>query len=352
MAGHTKFTNRQVRVVESFDHGNQRVTNLADAVAANDAVSLSQLQQALLGLRWKDPVRVITTGPVTLSGLQTIDGVTVMAGDRVLVAAQALASENGIYVVADGGWLRAADADGSSKLVSATVLVEEGDTWADSQWTCTNNAPIVVGQDSIVFARLSGAGQIDAGAGLTKVGNRIDVGAGAGIAVLADTVEVRLGGSTLAVDAGGLRIADSGVTEGQIAAAALDSSLQGGAGAKLGVRLDGDSLQITAAGLSVAEGGIMPAAIVLPEGFVLRGTADGTAVLVRDVVGEAATDSGDHTVFGLAYPPIPGTERVYLNGARQFAGVGLDYTLAGSVITFNGATDADPRVVVDYQSAS
>ena len=58
---------------------------------------------------WKSACRVVATGNVTLSGLRTIDGVAVVAGDRVLVAGQDEAAENGVYVAAAGTWTRAAD---------------------------------------------------------------------------------------------------------------------------------------------------------------------------------------------------------------------------------------------------
>lgn len=76
----------------------------------------------------KKSARVATTANITLSGTQTIDGIAVVAGDRVLVKNQTTASQNGIYVVAAGAWARSADADTISELAGACVNVDSGTT--------------------------------------------------------------------------------------------------------------------------------------------------------------------------------------------------------------------------------
>lgn len=77
---------------------------------------------------FKKAVRAATTANITLSGTQTIDGIAVVAGDRVLVKDQATASQNGIYVVASGAWTRATDADAASEMAGAVVNVDSGTT--------------------------------------------------------------------------------------------------------------------------------------------------------------------------------------------------------------------------------
>lgn len=77
----------------------------------------------------KVPCRVATTGNITLSGLQTIDGVSVVADDRVLVKDQTTASANGIYVASNGVWARAKDFNGERDIVSGSkVFVRSGTT--------------------------------------------------------------------------------------------------------------------------------------------------------------------------------------------------------------------------------
>ena len=85
----------------------------------------------------RQSVKAASTGNLTLSGTQTVDGVGVVANDRVLVKDQSTASANGIYVVQAGAWTRATDTDTWNELVAAFVFVESGTVNADSGWVCT-----------------------------------------------------------------------------------------------------------------------------------------------------------------------------------------------------------------------
>ena len=87
---------------------------------------LTQTMEDIPDATFKRSVKCATTANITLSGTQTIDGIAVVAGDRVLVKEQSTASQNGIYVVAAGAWTRALDADTSSKIASALVAVDSG----------------------------------------------------------------------------------------------------------------------------------------------------------------------------------------------------------------------------------
>jgi hypothetical protein len=92
------------------------------------------------------PVRAATTGDITLSGEQTIDGIAIVEGDRVLVKDQIDGAENGVYVAASAGWSRATDFDDTAEVVNgALVPVLEGDTQAESEWLLMTPDPIVVG---------------------------------------------------------------------------------------------------------------------------------------------------------------------------------------------------------------
>ena len=105
---------------------------------------------------------------------------------------QTTASENGIWIVRSGAWERPADFDTGDAVASAFMFVEEGSVYADTGRTCTNDqGSDIVDTDNLSFAKFSTAGTIVAGAGLTKTGNTLDVGAGNGITVNANDVEVR-----------------------------------------------------------------------------------------------------------------------------------------------------------------
>lgn len=87
----------------------------------------SNVVKSFSAVDWtKRAVKVATTANITLSGTQTIDGVAVVAGDRVLVKDQTTASQNGIYVVAAGAWARAAGADTALEMAGSVVAVESG----------------------------------------------------------------------------------------------------------------------------------------------------------------------------------------------------------------------------------
>lgn len=106
---------------------------------------------------FKAACRVATTANITLSGTQTIDGVAVVAGDRVLVKAQNTGADNGIYECASGAWTRALDFDASNDLGAGVfTIVREGTANADTAWTLTTNAAITLGTTSLTFAQLSG----------------------------------------------------------------------------------------------------------------------------------------------------------------------------------------------------
>lgn len=177
--------------------GGYRLTGLGDPQSAQDAVTKAYVDLTVQGLEPKQSVRAASTATIAaLSGPMTIDGVALVAGDRVLVKDQATASQNGIYVVAAGAWARAADADVWGELVSAYVFVESGAVNADLGYLSTVDPGGTLGTTAVTFVQFTGAGQILAGAGLTRSGNTLDVGAGAGIAVAADTVA--LSGQALA----------------------------------------------------------------------------------------------------------------------------------------------------------
>ena len=175
-----------------FALNGQKITGLANPSSAQDASTKAYVDAARQGLDVKTSVRAIATTSITLSGEQTIDGVEVVAGERVLVVDQTPASANGIYDVAVGAWSRSSDADTSTKVTTGMfAFVSEGTDNADSGWVLTTNDVITLGTTNLAFTQNSGAGQITAGAGLTKTGNVLDVGGTADrITINSDTVDI------------------------------------------------------------------------------------------------------------------------------------------------------------------
>lgn len=121
---------------------------------------------AILGLKWKPSVKAASTANGTLAtdyeNGDTLDGVTLTTGDRILLKNQSTAAENGIYVVAaSGAPARATDADSEAELVSCALFVEQGTVNADLAYICTNNT-ITIGSTSIVFAPFGAGGGVGA----------------------------------------------------------------------------------------------------------------------------------------------------------------------------------------------
>lgn len=169
----------------------QRATNAADPTAASDLVTKQYADNLRAGLSQKDPARAASTANLTLSGAQTVDGVALAAGDRVLVKNQTDATQNGVYVVASGTWTRATDADGSGEVVDGTsVWVQSGAVNGDQRWVQTAAGPIVLGTTAQTWTMDFAATATTAGAGLTASGNSLNVGQGAGVLVTADAVAV------------------------------------------------------------------------------------------------------------------------------------------------------------------
>lgn len=190
------------KFLTGVDLSNQKITNLADGSAASDAATYGQLQSALRGLVWKPETKAGTTANITLSGTQTIDGVALVAGDRVLVKDQTTQSANGIYVVAAGAWARAADLDESAEFANGVaVTVEQGTVNGDRAFVLATDGAITIGTTSLSFVALGGSGtSYTAGNGLSLAGSQFSVSpkSGGGLTVDGTGVGIDSGFSGLA----------------------------------------------------------------------------------------------------------------------------------------------------------
>ena len=159
----------------AVNFNSQQITGLAAPTLGTDAANKAYVDSVAQGLDAKASVVAATTANITLSSSQTIDGITVVAGDRVLVKNQATASQNGIYIASLSGWTRAADMDAWTDVPNAFVFVESGTTQSDSGWVCTANAGGTLGTTAITWTQFSGAGTYTASTGLTLTGNAFSI---------------------------------------------------------------------------------------------------------------------------------------------------------------------------------
>ena len=163
---------------------------------ATSLVSKEYVDAVKVGLDFKDSVRVATTANINLSSAPAaIDGVTLSADDRVLVKNQSTGSQNGLYVFngSSSAMTRATDADANAEVTSGMfTFVTEGSTNADSGFVLTTDGSITVGTTALAFAQFSGAGQITAGAAMTKTGNTLDVAVdGQSLEVSSDALRIK-----------------------------------------------------------------------------------------------------------------------------------------------------------------
>ena len=290
------------------------------------------------GLDVKDSVRVASTANVTLASAvengDTLDGVALVTGDRILLKDQTTATENGIYVVAaSGAPSRAADADQGDLTGGVFFFVEEGTTNADNGYVCTNNGTPTLGTDNIVFAQFSGAGSVSAGSGLTKTGNQLDVNVDdSTVEISNDILQVKDLGITSA------KLANASITTAKVSTTVAGNGIAGGNGVALSVDLNQLSAEVLDASTdsiafidatdnSTKKESVVDFAAAL-AGAGLSGGASGQLTAARlstnDQFETATATSSDGDTAGVTIAAAPeGMVQVFVNGILQELGQGL-----------------------------
>lgn len=200
-----------IKFGNGIDLQSQRGQNFASPSSGTDAANKNYVDALVAGLAWKEEVRVATTANAALATAyengDTVDGVSLVTGDRILLKNQTTQTENGIYTVnASGAPTRSTDADVSAELNNATVFVTSGTAGANTAWTQTTANPNI-GVSNIVWAQF-GAGQT-----YTADGN--------GIELSALQFALELDGTSLSKSATGLRIGSAAAANGLIESSGL-----------------------------------------------------------------------------------------------------------------------------------
>jgi len=291
--------------------GNFKITNLADPVAVTDAVNLRTAQALINGINILPTCRVVATTNQTLTGLPTVDSVTLVANDRIFLSAQTTASQNGPWIVAAGAWTRPADyAAAAVKKAGIMVLIEAGTVYHDTKWLSVTDGNVTVDTTSTVWTQdLSGI-VYTAGSGISLTGNAFAAKYGDGVEDNGSGfIRVKLDGTSLSRSASGIKIANG--TAGRILMA-------NASGVATYTAMTGDAT-ISSTG-TVTVNTTVGSGFVKFSSFVQNETPGGT---VNDV----------NTAFTLANTPNGTNTQLYLNGQLLEPGAGNDYTLSGNAIT-------------------
>jgi hypothetical protein len=315
------------------------LTGVPSPVNNNDAANKAYVDGLAQGLVFKSPARAATTANITLSGTQTIDGIALVAGERVLVKNQTTQSQNGVYVVASGAWSRSADMNEWTELPRAYLFVEDGTANNNASWVCTVVLGGTIGTTPITFEQFAGAGEINAGDGLTKIGSTLNVG----------TASV----SRIVVNANDIDLAPSGVTPGaynkftvdlygRVTEATNDSVANLYLGAKASdptVDNQGGPLVVGAQYFNTTTNQMRvytTSSIWTQAGTAVNGTA--TRVIYTATAGQ--------TSFAVNYNV--GFVDVYRNGLKLTLGTQVIATTGTSIILATGATAGDTIDIVAY----
>ena len=144
-------------MLEEMNINNYKISNLARPTNNKDAATKKYTDDKLAYLKWKEPCRVATTTEITLSGLQTIDGVFVDSDDRVLVKDQTNEYNNGYYNASTGSWSRTSDMQVGVDAEGFTCMVTEGLVNSEIPFTCVTYEPDdIVGTDPVTFSQFGG----------------------------------------------------------------------------------------------------------------------------------------------------------------------------------------------------
>lgn len=301
----------------ALNMNSNKVTNVTTPTAAGDAANKGYVDALVNGIQLHFARVASVSNIASLSGLPTIDGVTLSSGDRALLTGQTTGSQNGPWLVASGSWTRPADWAAASTLPEGQYFVVDADgtTYKNTKWFCTNTGSIVVDTTATTWTQDASGTSYNAGNGLQLVGTTFSVNPGNGISTGGGTASA-VGYATrlVTVDANGI-----GITDGIAGQLVVANGSNHAAWATMG----GDA--------TISSGGTVTVTNTAGSGFTKY-----TNFVNNET--PSGTVNGSNTTFTLASTPAAGSAgissvRLYLNGQLLEQGSGNDYTISGTSIT-------------------
>jgi len=294
--------------------------------AANptDLTNKAYVDMVVQGYAIKAEAQCATTGNITLSGLQTIDGYTTIAGDRVLVKNQSNQANNGIYAASSGAWSRTSDANTYASLISAFIFIQNGSTQQNSGWVCTIPASGTLGTTPITWSQLASAVSYFAGTGLTLSSYTFSItntGVSAGSYGSASSV------GTFTVNAQG-QLTSAGSTSISIAPSQINAAIPNSSLANSSVTFNGVSVSLGGSGSITAQ---TPNALTIGTGLS-GGSFNGSSAVTIANTGVLSFSAGT-TGFT---PTTATTGAVTLGGTLNVANGGTGATSLTGYVYGNG----------------
>jgi hypothetical protein len=314
------------------------------------AVNRDYVDARISGLSWKNPVVATSTGSNVNIAVApaTLDGVTLVSGDRILLRSQTVNTENVIYIFNSVGTplTIAPDTDTGPELVNATVFVTDGTQFSDTGWTQVGT----LAGGTIQWVQFSGANTYVAGSGLTLSGNTFNVGGAAGIVVGADDVGLGLFNTTTS----GLILTTDGTTRSAVAAAKLHLLIP----ASSGLVQDATGLYVPNAGITNAKlanssitfggdsgtsavslGGTLTIAGTAAQGITTAGTANTVTITAANATaaqkgvasfttGQFVVTAGNVALGTIPAGSLPGSGGITFTGTTGTDGVFLGESMA------------------------
>ena len=296
----------------SLNMGGYTITNSATPVNATDVVVKSYVDALVNGLTIHPFCRIVAVANSAITGLLTIDGVTAVAGDRILLTGQTTGSQNGPWVAASTAWTRPLD------WVSASVVKEgayflvdpDGTTYKNTKWFCTNTGTITVDTTATTFTQDLSGTIYGTGSGISLTGTVFAVKNGNGISFDgSNNVTLALNATSLNNSASGLKISDG--VAGQL-------MLANASNAATFTTVTGD--------VTVTSAGVTTVSSTAGSGFLKY------AAIIANETPTGAVNSSN-TSFTLANTPQSSSLQLYQNGVIMEPGAGNDYTISGLTIT-------------------